>query len=140
MREYRGKTKEEGEWVYGCLVVDGNKHYIIDSVEPRKQGHKVGVFEVIPKTVGQWTGDRDIRHNKIYKGMILKCTDRHGGEKTGEYLSEVYFEDSTYLVENYAGTQAPVVIYTGDWTGFCEIKGNTYDNPELMEEMENERV
>ena len=140
MREYRGKTKEEGEWVYGSLLIDRGTYYVIDPDAVRVRGQKSAVFEVIPKTVGQWTGDRDTNYNKIYEGMILKCTDRHGGEKTGEYLSEVYFEDSTYLVENYAGTQAPVVIYTGDWTGFCEIKGNTYDNPELMEEIKNERV
>jgi hypothetical protein len=139
MREYRGKTKEK-DWVYGYLVVNGSRYYIIDPDAARKRGKKSGVFEIILETVGQWTGDRDINHNKIYEGQILKCTDRHGGEKTNKYLSEVYFEDSTYLVENYAGTQAPVVIYTGDWAGMCEIKGNTYDNPELMEEINNERL
>lgn len=63
MREikFRGKSVETGEWVYGSLVQEDGKAWIVGGISIEDAG---GVFdfyakewyEVIPETVGQHTG------------------------------------------------------------------------------------
>ena len=73
MREilFRGKRTDNGEWVYGSLEIseDGldcnkNVYYIIDAYGNGE--------EVIPETIGQYTGLNDKYGNKIFEGDICK--------------------------------------------------------------------
>lgn len=77
MREikFRGAWKHDRSWIYGFYYRDtwdgGSeaKHFIIN---------KFGKFEVIPETVGQYTGVDDIKGEEIYEDDIVKITYSEG--------------------------------------------------------------
>lgn len=66
MREikFRGKRVYNGEWVYGYYVCDLLGHHIIES-----NGF---CYNIIPETVGQFTGLTDKNGTEIFEGDILK--------------------------------------------------------------------
>ena len=118
MREifFRGQDIH-GNWYIGLLAHIGNAWYI---------SNKAGVataFEVIPSTIGQYTGLTDKNGTKIFEGDILKGM---GG------LHRVYFDTSLACFE--------WAKINGNWkesfSGFAdeyEVIGNIHDNPELLE-------
>ena len=62
MREilFRGKRKDNGEWVEGCYVYDEYQSWIIEYGENIR-------YEVILETVGQWTEKYDKNKVKIWE-------------------------------------------------------------------------
>jgi uncharacterized phage protein (TIGR01671 family) len=136
MREklFRGKRIDTGQWVYGGFTLDA-----IDN--PRiieKDGHGGLVFqEVIPETIGQYTGLKDRNDNRIFEGDIVETIDVPNPKR---YKAVFYFLDDSREIPD--GTQS---------AGFClkdlagklmsflsgknmKITGNIHDNPELLEQ------
>lgn len=140
MREikFRGKRIDNGEWVYGSLIqcdITG-KRYILpmgsDANESDKVGHEgclmLFTFEVIPETVGQFTGLKDKNGKEIYEGDICNCREYEcfgkvewNNEEAGFYFC-VVMEGGGFEEEH---------LY--DYVDELEVIGNIYENPELLE-------
>lgn len=76
---FRGRRKDDSEWVYGyyCFIghADEKKHCIIPEYASAFYG-----IEVVPETVGQSIGKKDIHGRKIF------CGDTFSGTYDGLYL------------------------------------------------------
>ena len=120
MREilFRGKDIR-GEWEYGVPVFSGLNNELAFMTQMHSNAH-----QVIPETVGQYTGLTDKNGKKIFEGDILK-----GSWNT---IFKVVYDDC------YLGFRAKektdfhnCIDYYGLNT--IEVIGNIYDNPELLE-------
>ena len=134
MREilFRGKTVKE-EWVYGLLSHVGNAWYISN-----KAGTPLA-YEVIPSTVGQYTGLTGKNGNKIFEGDIIVTetrTERYVGVvKYGDFIPTLYAKSiyqtmmiKGFYVELVSGEQLVIPSNIN-----VKIIGNIHDNPELLE-------
>lgn len=118
--------------VYGSLVVINDKYYICIgvagvSINSLINNATATFVEVIPETVGQYTGSKDKKRNKIFKGDII--------ERFWLGKKYIYRIDYDKYIASFIGKD----IYGLNFTTFdydaCEFEviGNIYDNPELLE-------
>ena len=85
---------------------------------------------VMTDTVGQYTGLTDKNGKKIFEGDIVGV-----GECDKIYEKVVvYFDKGAFRVSQFAID----LLETRNID--CEVIGNIYDNPELLEEQENEQA
>jgi len=125
MREikFRGKRKNNGEWVYGCYYQYSDGRVAILTHEDIGFQYWTGKQQVDPKTVGQYTGLKDKNDKEIYEGDIVKANMDFGPGGMAEQTTSIYWD------ENVGGWQ---FNYFDKAT--IEIIGNIHDNPELLEE------
>lgn len=131
MREikFRGKRKDNGEWIYGFLVKlsdnSGTHSYILEASE-NETGYGIDIdgyndnyvdffIEVIKESVGQYTGLKNINGQEFYEGDVVKsiCSGNI-------IIHELKF--------------SPIDGY--NWEHLdketIEVIGNIYENPELL--------
>lgn len=139
MREilFRGKRKDNGEWVYGDLVHWWGRH----NTKPDIQIYNnVQRFNVIPETVGQFTALTDKSGKKIFEGDILKIARLSDSTGNYYYPPHPFFANVVVEWDMCAWTWAAIcekkmyISFPEAWCHFeCEVIGNTHDNPELLE-------
>ena len=117
MREilFRGKRIDNGEWLEGYYGFDDNKPLIAIN-----KANGINGYFVAAETVGQFTGLTDKNGKKIFEGDIIKRLV-NSGIYTVEYDNRFGMFVSKNRVDSYAGCAD------------CEVLGNIYDNPELLE-------
>lgn len=134
MREilFRGKRVDNGEWVYGNLITDGEDVFILVK-EDLLKGLDVGgwidgaqSYEVIPETVGQYTGLRDKNGVKIFEGDVVMKRTYHKKKPC-----EVVFGVGCFHCGWGGGSSTADHPYLLN-DKRIEVIGNKFDNPELL--------
>lgn len=144
MREilFRGKRVDNGEWIQGypCRYgwIGKEKDYIIPDY-----ASALYTVEIDPETVGQCTGFVDNNGKKIFEGDIvwdewlLKRGVVEWDEDFAYFL--VRFGDRILDASDYGCYDDYYYKNSGcENTLPVEIVGNAYDNPEMMEEIEED--
>lgn len=126
MREilFRGK-RVNGTWKYGSYVehYGSTQIYLKDGVDTDGFDR----YHVDPDTVGQFTGLIDKTGMKIFEGDIIEYTDG-----CSDWLGAVKYDgDDAQFVVRFIG--GDVESFDNLYIGDCEVIGNIYDNPELLE-------
>ena len=138
MREvlFRGKQKDNGEWVEGFLVPitvncydkgyeiidkDGIEYDELDCYNPVFSADRID-----PSTVGQFTGLYDKNDNKIFEGDIVKGKDFL--EKALEIYGYIDHRNGSFVIVGDFMTHYRWLDYE------VEVIGNVHDNLELLEE------
>ena len=135
MREilFRGKRTNNGEWVEGKGIdLNFDTAYILTKEYDSCSGYYMGEFEVIPETIGQFTGLTDKNGKKIFEGDIVK--HYHDKKFPKSYSKGVIYWEEEYLRWKRTSENATCCIANDC---IYEVIGNIHDNPELLERSEN---
>lgn len=149
MREilFRGKRKDNGEWVYGSLVHIANYCAIIqhdqDNLSVFDQVYldcELGTIDgmgtiVIPETVGQYTGFVDKFMRKIYEGDIIKT--KFGRECVVEWFSSPAYRGwDLRIIDSSANSNIPSPTLYDLYANYnLEIVNNIHDLPKELKEV-----
>ena len=135
------------QWVTGFYAVLGEKTVIIVNepekfydVDSGKNSHGNKIVEVIPKTVCQCTGLKDDDGTLIFENDVLSLKDEIS---KCEWKAVVKFgnPNSEYtwgwqlvpITECDANKDILMWVETEMGYMYCEVIGNIFDNPELLE-------
>ena len=114
-----------GEWIEGFYVKLNNKAYIAEIKKLQDDKEVLIYIEVIPETVGQYTGLTDRNDKKICEGDIVSGYFEH--EKIIGYI--FYGSNAKFFIQR-KGLFGIELNNAEDWV---EVIGNIHDNPELLE-------
>ncbi len=126
--EFRGIRKNTGKWIYGSLLIFGKRRFIIP---PAKSDFDDSAplsvalsrwCEVIPETVGQFTGLLDKKCKDGYFGDIVK-------DEGDRYVVEW---DEDMGVAYLRCCQLSNIDLEIEAITAREIIGNIHENPELL--------
>lgn len=142
--EIKFKGKSAGVWHYGHFFAYKNTgggtgaHFIIE----QNANEKPKPVQVIPDTVGQFTGLCDKNGVKIFEGDLVKVYIPEYWGKDGffaetepqEYIGEVKWNIHTLRYEVRFHMDGSGIIGTEfGWSSTdFEVVGNIFDNPELV--------
>ena len=120
---FRGKRTDNGKWVKGYLYITHIGAHEIGSYDAEINIERL-TFDVIPETVGQYTGLTDKNGVRIFEGDIVSLV-KHDG-----LIYKVVYVPCRYELVNSKGVNCFVLdIYKSE---NIEVIGNIHDNPELL--------
>ena len=129
MREikFRGKRRDGYGWVYGSLDSSDVVPRILRMEEIGEYGTRhPEKYEVLPSSVGEYTGLKDSDGNEIYEGDLIRA-------------HELLFPHSIGVVR-YFDSRTSFFIDAGDGDVndlTCDdelhVVGNIYDNPDMID-------
>lgn len=112
--KFRAKDIVSGDWRYGYFTEGSHGYYIAD-------GGTGSIWQVDPKTVGQFTGLHDKNGKEIYEGDIIKKANGVWG---------VIVWKAPFFEVTVSETQSS--LYTKEWICDSSVIGNIHQNPELL--------
>lgn len=132
MREilYRGKTSN-GEWLEGFAIFADGKTFILfdakivfDKAYPENKLNFM-LAEVIPETIGQYTGLTDKNGTKIFEGDIVETNKRK------KYEVRLYKSAWAIWNDKYKFDYEKWDFFS-TFAQKIKVIGNIHDNPELL--------
>jgi uncharacterized phage protein (TIGR01671 family) len=130
MRQYRGKRKDNGEWVYGFYLLDEQHSIPRHCIWYREVvGDFIGnaIIEVDPATVGQYTGLRDKNGREIYEGDFVRV--RFSFDDMVDFAVKLNQETARFVFECTEEQLGAEDIDSDQ----CEVIGNIFEHPHLLE-------
>ena len=133
---FRGKRVDNGEWTEGYLFKQWNRTFLL-------WGMTVDIpnmTEVIPETVGQYTGLTDKNGKKIFEGDIIRAITLDTGSEQmavvcfGNFIDENNGDEYIGFYIEFDGIKTTAAqLAMEEAKNRIEIIGNIFDNPELLE-------
>ena len=145
--KFRGKREDNGEFVFGLLMYFEDEYGIQSS-------HGCKIYEIVPETIGQFTGLYDKNGKEIYDSDIVLYVDKyryivqygvwnHNPQNCAHsYILSWHLEwvDMPGVFENIYvinGVAARFPEHCGKYTEAIDnlklkVIGNIHDNPELI--------
>ena len=148
--KFRGKRIDNGEWVYGNLIIEDDECYISTGFPgialdedywansygyppSSSDFHITNIYEVISKTVGQFTGLLDKNGVEIYEGDIFKYR-KHDGYLLPDFTGEVLFRMGSFGYVATSGNMgeafrsfSEIDELEKDFLDHIEVIGNIHD-------------
>jgi len=136
---FRAKAKHNPTlWVYGdylsTITKTGEKNHYIK----RAEDGLLNPIEIIPETLGEYTGLPDKNGVKVFENDIVRC--KYANVPKNEHIQKVVFEGGKFVAE-FSGGGCYSELYNGakhlpfDKSAYMteiEVIGNTTDSPELL--------
>lgn len=128
---FKAKRLDNGKWETGYYFKAGEKHMML-CFFTNENGLYYNMYEIDPKTLCQYTGLNDKNGKKIWENDIVT-------EDFGNFKGTVRFGEFEAQVLKNIGfcIEWKDIYYRQDlcyWAEKCEIIGNIFDNPDLLEE------
>lgn len=146
MRKIQFRGKSGGKWVKGSLIItvlDGEQkstYWIKPQLHAKDNNLNGKLCKINPETVGQFTGCFDCYDKPIFEGDIVEYED---SDRDYYYPSTIpnvgvveYSEFGFNITDRQEIELAELIL--GSNVIDCEVIGNIYDNPELIEGFANE--
>lgn len=126
---FRGKRKDNNEWVYGWVHrgLLGNVWYLIEEYDYKS-------IEVIPETIGQYTGLTDKNGKKIFEGDIIDIHQTVNGcnqfviEYDNYKFSARYYNQKTKEIRSWYGYDLDKLFEINELEKELEVIGNIYES------------
>jgi len=138
MREilFRGQKPDTKEWVYGSLLEssDGRKAIVVKNkgfIQKQSSAWLIDApcYDIIPESVGQFTGKLDSHKIKIFVGDIVSMDNDFEDPE----ISEVKYAQGGFIVEaDFGDYDMTTIGWAIELMTEVKVIGNIHDNPELI--------
>lgn len=130
---FRAKRIDTGEWIIGSLLVDKQQ-----DIETGEQIEIIGIYpseykdfakKIDPSTICQCTGLRDKNDKLIWEKDVVRVTINSGSTICRCAFADIVAQFQ--LWQEHTIKRTSTVLNLGNYE--CEVIGNIFDNPELLE-------
>lgn len=134
--KFRAKILDNGKWVFGVPIPNsyGDRVFFIPLLLTDKIAYPFErlvdwVVEVMPESIGQYTGLKDKYGVEIYEGDIISELSEQGEDWEKHILAEVVWHKAGfYGKEKGYEPEYPITEFAKG-----EVIGNIYQNKDLLE-------
>ena len=143
--EFKAKRVDDGVWVYGYYCELAGRKYIIPDYSQFRDIYDADLensfTEIIPETIGQFTGLKDKNGVKIFEGDIFQYR-KHDGYFLDDFAWVVKYKNGSFgftaIGETSTGYLIPFSKFDElqeDFLNHIEIIGNIHDKAQQKQRL-----